>query len=185
MPCYFFLYYKIFFVRKPFTFFNTCTYDISCKHGIEPNTGFNTYFKTALNVFSMYFFSWILFFFIWFNTFEVIIGIKPVPGDHESNFKKVGSIPCGFNTKGTDISIWLEMRNILGFSSSNCLESLFVNELHHLCNLCSGGYRIFKKWGVKILIFCSGAHIASYLKKFIPELHLLKVPIWTEFSEQN
>ena len=30
---------------------------------------------------------------------EVMIGIKPSPGDHESNFKKVGSIQCGFNTK--------------------------------------------------------------------------------------
>ena len=28
-----------------------------------------------------------------------IIGIKPAPGDHESNFKKVGAIPCGCNTK--------------------------------------------------------------------------------------
>ena len=33
---------------------------------------------------------------------EVIIGIKPAPGDHKSNFKKVGSIPFGFNTMGTD-----------------------------------------------------------------------------------
>ena len=30
-----------------------------------------------------------------------IIGIKPAPGDHESNFLKVGSIPCGCNTNGT------------------------------------------------------------------------------------
>ena len=32
---------------------------------------------------------------------EVIIGIKPAPGDHESNFKKVGLIPFGLNTMGT------------------------------------------------------------------------------------
>ena len=32
---------------------------------------------------------------------EFIIGIKLAPGDHESNFKKVGSVPCGFNTMGT------------------------------------------------------------------------------------
>ena len=31
-----------------------------------------------------------------------IIGIKPNPGDDESNFKKVGAIPCGCNTKWTD-----------------------------------------------------------------------------------
>ena len=30
-----------------------------------------------------------------------IIGIKPTSGDHESNFKKVGAIPCGCNTNGT------------------------------------------------------------------------------------
>ena len=30
---------------------------------------------------------------------SVMIGIKPSPGDNESNFKKVGSIPCGFNTE--------------------------------------------------------------------------------------
>ena len=36
-----------------------------------------------------------------FYTLEVIIGIKPAPGDHESNSKKVGSIQFGFNTMGT------------------------------------------------------------------------------------
>ena len=30
-----------------------------------------------------------------FNTFEVIIGIKPAPGDHEINSKKVSSISLG------------------------------------------------------------------------------------------
>ena len=30
-----------------------------------------------------------------------MIGIKHANGDHESNFKKVGAIPCGFNTLGT------------------------------------------------------------------------------------
>ena len=28
-----------------------------------------------------------------------IIGIKPAPGNNESDFKKVGAIPCGCNTK--------------------------------------------------------------------------------------
>ena len=36
---------------------------------------------------------------------EVIIGIKPTPGDHESNFKKVGSIPFWFKTMGT--KMWI------------------------------------------------------------------------------
>ena len=35
--------------------------------------------------------------FINFNTLEVMIRIKHTP----SNFKKVGSIPCGLNTIGT------------------------------------------------------------------------------------
>ena len=34
--------------------------------------------------------------------------MKPAPGDHESNFKKVGSIPCWFNTMETEIYIWIE-----------------------------------------------------------------------------
>ena len=29
------------------------------------------------------------------------IGLTPAPGDHESNLKKVGTIPCGCNTNGT------------------------------------------------------------------------------------
>ena len=69
--------------------------------GIEPNTGLNLFLKIALNVFCAYktvFFSYILSFFIYFNTLQVIIGIKPAPGDHESNFKNVGSILFGFNT---------------------------------------------------------------------------------------
>ena len=32
-------------------------------------------------------------FFIGFISLVVIIGIKPAPGDHESNLKKVGAIP--------------------------------------------------------------------------------------------
>ena len=28
-----------------------------------------------------------------------IIGIKPAPGDHKSNLKEVGAIPCGCNSK--------------------------------------------------------------------------------------
>ena len=40
-------------------------------------------------------------FFILFIQLLDIIGIKPAPGDHESNFKEVGAIPCGYNTKRT------------------------------------------------------------------------------------
>ena len=62
----------------------------------------NAFLKTVLNVFCMHktdFFPKL--FFPLSNLLEVIIGIKPAPGDHESNFKKVGSIPFGFNTMGT------------------------------------------------------------------------------------
>ena len=38
----------------------------------------------------------------------VILGIKPASGDHESSFKKVGSILCGFNTMGTNLVGLLE-----------------------------------------------------------------------------
>ena len=41
-------------------------------------------------------------FFILFIPLIDIIGIKPAPGNHESNFKKVGAILCGCNTKLTD-----------------------------------------------------------------------------------
>ena len=45
-----------------------------------------------------------LFFFLYIiNILEVIIGIKPATGDHESNFNNVGSIPFGFNVMGTVI----------------------------------------------------------------------------------
>ena len=40
-------------------------------------------------------------FFILFILLVDIRGIKPAPGDLESNFKKVGAIPCGCNTNGT------------------------------------------------------------------------------------
>ena len=70
---------------------------------IEPKTGLNPFFKTALNVFFVcikLIFFLDFFSFISFNTLEVIIGIKSAPGDHKTNFKKVGSIPFGFNTNG-------------------------------------------------------------------------------------
>ena len=44
-------------------------------------------------------------FFIWFIPLEDIIGIKPTPGDHESNLKKVGAIAFGCNTKWTVVYI--------------------------------------------------------------------------------
>ena len=73
------------------------------RFGIEPNTGLNPPFKIALNVFVsiIFFLSYILSLFISFKTLKVIIGIKPAPSDNKSNFKNVGSIPCGFNIMGT------------------------------------------------------------------------------------
>ena len=57
-------------------------------------------------------FSYILSFFFLFDTFEIIIGIKPAPGDNKSNFKKVGSIPCGFNTMGTNKPVLLRLKRV-------------------------------------------------------------------------
>ena len=47
---------------------------------------------------------------------EVKKRIKPAPGDHKSNLKKVGSIPCWFNTMGA-------IRQTLKPESQNCLDS--------------------------------------------------------------
>ena len=63
-------------------------------------THFKNCFKYSVCI-KLIFVSYILSFFIWFNTLKVMTGKKNVPGDHKSNFKKVGSIPCGFNTMGT------------------------------------------------------------------------------------
>ena len=66
------------------------------RRGIEPNTGLIQFLEIALNVSCMhktYFFPYILYFVIYFNTLKVITGTKPAPSDHESKFKKVGSIP--------------------------------------------------------------------------------------------
>ena len=45
-------------------------------------------------------------FFILFISLVDIKEIQPAPGDHESNFKKVGAIPCGCNTKWTEYFIF-------------------------------------------------------------------------------
>ena len=60
-------------------------------------------FKNVLNLFvwiKLNFFSDNFPFFFWFIPLVDIIGIKPAPDDHESNFKKVGAntIPYGCNT---------------------------------------------------------------------------------------
>ena len=68
--------------------------------GVELSPTWEHIFKIALNVI----FSLILSVFIYFDTLEVIIGIKPASGNHESNIKRVVSILCGFNTMGTDRS---------------------------------------------------------------------------------
>ena len=60
---------------------------------------------------------------------EVIIGIKPAPDYHESNFKKAGSISSGFNTMGTH---------------KNAFQSDFINN-------CSPNF--FLKGVVTVLIY--------------------------------
>ena len=55
-------------------------------------------------------FPYALSFFTYFNT----LGIRPAPGNHESNFRKVGSIPCGFKTMEnieyiSDAHVWFDL----------------------------------------------------------------------------
>ena len=45
------------------------------------------------------FFLTISFLYLIYSLGGYIIGIKPTPGDHKSNFKKGVEIPCGCNTK--------------------------------------------------------------------------------------
>ena len=53
-------------------------------------------------------------FFMWFIPWVDAIGIKPVHGDHESNFKIVCAIPCGCNTPAKWTNKWTKnyMRKI-------------------------------------------------------------------------
>ena len=48
------------------------------------------------------------------NTEVVVIGMKPAPGDHELNFKKVGWIPYGLNHNGTLYNVYLSSENKIG-----------------------------------------------------------------------
>ena len=71
------------------------------RRGIAPTRNCTHFLKSVLNIFlciKLNFFSYNYVSFIFLNTLMVIIGIKPAPSDHESNFKKVGAIPCGCNT---------------------------------------------------------------------------------------
>ena len=100
--------------------------------GIEPKTGLNHFLKTALNIFCTHktdFFFLNSFFFYLSNTMEVIIGIKPAPGDHKSNFKKVGSIPFGFNTMGT------ERRSSLISLKRKYFDSKLESKTSHISNI--------------------------------------------------
>ena len=49
-----------------------------------------------------------------------IIGIKTDPGDHVSNFKKVGAIACGCNTK------WTPQNNNIGNQRENFLFTHYL-----------------------------------------------------------
>ena len=76
------------------------------RRGIEPNTGLNPFLKIALYVICMHKTDLI-------HVWQVIIGIIPDPGDHESNFKKMGAIAFSQLSKGTDD----KLHQIKSFSS--------------------------------------------------------------------
>ena len=50
----------------------------------------------------------------------VLIGIKPVPGDLESNFKNLGAILCGCNTEGKGSSLEIYKIACLGILAKIC-----------------------------------------------------------------
>ena len=70
------------------------------RHGIEPNTGLNLFSKILLNVFCMHKTDFFLKFFLFLSNLTHCTN-KTRPGVKEFHFKKVGSIPHGFNTMGT------------------------------------------------------------------------------------
>ena len=64
--------------------------------GIPTTRNFTHIFQNVVNLFvwiKLIFFFLQFPFFIWFIPLVDMIGIKPAPGDHESNFKKVGTKP--------------------------------------------------------------------------------------------
>ena len=68
---------------------------------------------------------------------EVIIGMKPAPDDHKYNFKKVGSIPFGFNTMGT-------IKKITNYRY--CSDSLRPQGLTHKCDCFSIDYALLTEF---------------------------------------
>ena len=72
-------------------------------------------------------------FFIWFIPLVDIIEIKPSNGDHESNFKKVGKIPCGCNTKWT---FWYGIGQGKSFShGKKCTSPFLGNSFLFFCSI--------------------------------------------------
>ena len=76
--------------------------DVEC----HPVRNYTHHLKNVLNLFACIKLKFFLkkSFFIWFIVLVDIKGTKPAPGDHESNFKKVGAIPCGCITKWTQFN---------------------------------------------------------------------------------
>ena len=67
-----------------------------CRCGIATTRNCTYLLKILLNIFEcikLKLFSYNFPFFVCFVPLVDIIGIKPAPDDHESNFKKVGAIP--------------------------------------------------------------------------------------------
>jgi hypothetical protein len=95
---------------------------------LHPHGVAHIFWKNILNLFVyIKLFSYNFSFFIWFIPFVDIIGTKLAPGDHESNFKKVGAIPCGCN------SVWVQYQvnlKIYFFSSDLSFSMvMFPSEL--------------------------------------------------------
>ena len=92
------------------------------RHGIEPNTELNPFFKIVLDVFLYawnWFFSYIL---SLSNLVNCIVGYNR----NTTNFKKVGSIPWGFNTMGTKFKCWKIFLFPLGLKFVHFSASTFM-----------------------------------------------------------
>ena len=139
----------------------------NCTH-TELHPSFKKFIK-SLCMHKTKLFSYNLPFVIWFIPLVDIIGIKPAPGDHESNFMKVGAIPCGCNTK------WSNMvgENIIGvpfvifaiaimdFSLllPNTYSSLFVFLMTSFLHCSQYSYRSSNYCSIIYLISIALAHI--------------------------
>ena len=93
-------------------------------HGIAPI--FKKYISNLFLCIKFYFFLQFSFLYMIYSLVNIIV-IKPAPGDHKSNFKKMGAILCGCNTKWTPDYIdswWSVVWWVPGRNTANVLLAI-------------------------------------------------------------